>query len=129
MDLSTRYLGLTLRSPLVASACPATGTLAGITELAKAGVGAVVLPSLFEEQLRAETDPDWNLAEGRREAQTYFRHPDGPGGPDWPRRYLNLITQAAETGIRRLRRSTASRPAAGRTTRPPCRRRARPRSS
>jgi dihydroorotate dehydrogenase (fumarate) len=99
MDLSTRYLGLTLRSPLVASAGPVTGSLAGITELAKAGVGAVVLPSLFEEQLRAETHPDWNLAEGRGEAQTYFRRPDGPGGPDWPRRYLNLITQAAGTGI------------------------------
>ena len=59
MDLSTRYLGLTLRSPLVASAGPLTGSLAGITELAKAGVGAVVLPSLFEEQLRSRDDPDW----------------------------------------------------------------------
>jgi dihydroorotate dehydrogenase (fumarate) len=50
MDLSTRYLGLTLRNPLVASAGPLTGSLAGITALAEAGVGAVVLPSLFEEQ-------------------------------------------------------------------------------
>ena len=43
-DLSTRYLGLTLRSPLVASAGPLAGSLAGITALAEAGVGAVVLP-------------------------------------------------------------------------------------
>jgi dihydroorotate dehydrogenase (fumarate) len=92
MDLSTRYLGLTLRSPLVASAGPLTGSLAGITALAEAGVGAVVLPSLFEEQLRTE-------AEGGAAAQTYFRDPDGPGGPGWPDRYLELITQAAGTGI------------------------------
>jgi dihydroorotate dehydrogenase (fumarate) len=91
LDLSTRYLGLTLRSPLVASAGPLTGTLAGITTLAEAGVGAVVLPSLFEEQLR--------VAEGSGEVQTYFRDPDGLGGRDWPRRYLALISQAAETGI------------------------------
>jgi dihydroorotate dehydrogenase (fumarate) len=103
LDLSTRYLGLTLRNPLVASAGPLTGSLAGITKLAEAGVGAVVLPSLFEEQLRAESDRDWNLpagyAEGGEAAQTFFRQPDGPGGPGWPDRYLSLITRAAETGI------------------------------
>jgi dihydroorotate dehydrogenase (fumarate) len=103
MDLSTRYLGLTLRSPLVASAGPLTGSLAGISELAQAGVGAVVLPSLFEEQLRAEADRDWYPAaaysEGAEEAQAHFRQPGGPGGPDWLDRYLKLISRAAETGI------------------------------
>ena len=44
MDLHTRYLGLTLRSPLVASAGPLTGSLAGITQLAAAGVGAGLFP-------------------------------------------------------------------------------------
>ena len=91
LDFSTRYLGLTLRSPLVASAGPLTSSIAGITQLAEAGVGAVVLPSLFEEQLRPE--------EGHGQLQTYFRDPDGPGGRDWPRRYMTLIAQAAETGI------------------------------
>ncbi len=103
MDLSTRYLGLTLRSPLVASAGPLTGSLAGISELAKAGVGAVVLPSLFEEQLRAEGGRDWYPAaaysEGAEEAQVYFRQPGDPGGPDWLDRYLKLISRAAEAGI------------------------------
>jgi dihydroorotate dehydrogenase (fumarate) len=103
MDLSTRYLGLTLRSPLVASAGPLTGSLAGISELAEAGVGAVVLPSLFEEQLRAEAARDWYPAaaysEGAEEAQTYFRQPGDPGGPDWLDRYLKLISRAAEAGI------------------------------
>jgi dihydroorotate dehydrogenase (fumarate) len=56
MDLTTDYLGLRLRSPLVASAGPLTGTIGGITRLAAAGAGAVVLPSLFEEQVRAEAE-------------------------------------------------------------------------
>jgi dihydroorotate dehydrogenase (fumarate) len=53
-DLSTRYLGLTLRSPLVASSSPLTGTLDGLRRLEDAGAAAVVLPSLFEEDLTCE---------------------------------------------------------------------------
>jgi dihydroorotate dehydrogenase (fumarate) len=51
VDLATGYLGLRLRTPLVASPSPLTGTLAGISELAAAGVGAIVLPSILEEQV------------------------------------------------------------------------------
>jgi dihydroorotate dehydrogenase (fumarate) len=50
-DLRTRYLGMDLRSPLVASSSPLTGNLDGLKRLEAAGVGAVVLPSLFEEEL------------------------------------------------------------------------------
>ncbi|MDH4279398.1 MAG: dihydroorotate dehydrogenase-like protein [Acidimicrobiia bacterium] len=50
-DLSTDYLGLRLRNPLVASASPLTGSLDSLHALEEAGVGAVVLPSLFEEQV------------------------------------------------------------------------------
>ncbi len=56
MDLTTKYLGLELANPLVASASPLSGTIAGIRQLADAGVGAIVLPSLFEEQL-TDADP------------------------------------------------------------------------
>ena len=51
MDLSTRYLGLDLRTPLVASAGPLTGRIHSLKALEDAGVAAVVLPSLFEEQV------------------------------------------------------------------------------
>ncbi len=99
MDLQTRYLGLTLRSPLVASAGPLTGSLGGITRLAEAGVGAVVLPSLFEEQV-------WAAAEGNRLLAGAGARPtarprptsataSGPGRGDWPQRYLNLVKRAA----------------------------------
>lgn len=54
MNLQTDYLGLTLRSPLVASASPLSEKLDNIKRLEDAGAGAVVLYSLFEEQLRRE---------------------------------------------------------------------------
>jgi dihydroorotate dehydrogenase (fumarate) len=54
-ELTSRYLGLTLRTPLVASSSPLTGTLDGLRRLEDAGAAAVVLPSLFEEQLTADS--------------------------------------------------------------------------
>jgi len=54
-DLHVDYLGLRLRSPLVASAGPFTGDPAKLSELESAGAGAIVLPSLFEEQIEHET--------------------------------------------------------------------------
>ena len=54
MDLTTAYLGLTLRTPLVASPSPLTGNVNDLLLLEAAGVGAVVLPSLFEEDVESE---------------------------------------------------------------------------
>jgi dihydroorotate dehydrogenase (fumarate) len=54
VDLRTTYLGLELSSPIVASAGPLTGEVDGAKALADAGVGAIVLPSLFEEEIVAE---------------------------------------------------------------------------
>ncbi len=55
-DLRTTYLGMPLRSPIVASAGPLTGEPDRMRELADHGVGAIVLPSLFEEQIEHETN-------------------------------------------------------------------------
>jgi dihydroorotate dehydrogenase (fumarate) len=54
MKLVSTYLGMALRSPLVASPSPVTGRLDSLLRLDDAGVGAVVLPSLFEEEVEAE---------------------------------------------------------------------------
>ncbi|MBL8343662.1 MAG: dihydroorotate dehydrogenase-like protein [Rubrivivax sp.] len=54
VDLRTRYLGLELRNPVVASASPLTASVESLRRLEDAGVGAVVLPSLFEEQIEHE---------------------------------------------------------------------------
>jgi dihydroorotate dehydrogenase (fumarate) len=101
MNLDTSYLGLKLRNPLVASAGPMTQTADRIGRLAQAGVGAVVLPSLFEEQIRAEADRDERLAEvgidSFGEATSYLIDPDAS---IWPRQYLSLIERAvAEAGV------------------------------
>lgn len=55
IDLHTTYLGLSLRSPLVVSAGPFSGEPGRLNELAEAGAAAIVLPSLFQEQI--EDDP------------------------------------------------------------------------
>jgi dihydroorotate dehydrogenase (fumarate) len=96
MDLSTRYLGLALRNPLVASASPISNTLDGVRRLADAGVGAVVLFSLFEEQLRHEAEQNARLAEAGTdsfaESLSYF--PAGADSDAGPRRYLSLLERA-----------------------------------
>ncbi|MDI3315251.1 MAG: dihydroorotate dehydrogenase-like protein [Mycobacterium sp.] len=96
MDLSTHYLGLRLRSPLVAAASPLSRTVDGVRRLADAGVGAVVLYSLFEEQLRHEAEHDQRMAaqgsESFAESLHYF-----PAGADDGRsahRYLRLVEHA-----------------------------------
>jgi dihydroorotate dehydrogenase (fumarate) len=55
VDLSTTYLGLRLRSPIVASSSPMTGDPSNWEDLERAGAGAIVLPSLFEEQIERES--------------------------------------------------------------------------
>lgn len=96
MDLNTRYLGLALRNPIIASASPLTGEVGTIRQLEDAGVGAVVLPSLFEEQIRAEARLTETLidvgADSSPEAGSYFpasiAYNAGPSG------YLDLIARA-----------------------------------
>src|ERR1700733_11606360 len=54
LDLNTHYLGLTLKSPIIAGAGPLTSKLDNIRRFEDLGAGAVVLPSLFEEQIQQE---------------------------------------------------------------------------
>jgi dihydroorotate dehydrogenase (fumarate) len=68
VDLRTRYLGLDLRSPLVASASPLTGSLDDLRRLEAAGAAAVVLPSLFAEQLTMEAQEVGRLLEAGAES-------------------------------------------------------------
>jgi dihydroorotate dehydrogenase (fumarate) len=65
IDLRTAYLGLSLKSPLVASSSPLTESLENIQRLEEAGAAAVVLPSIFEEQLALESNAlDRDLSRG-----------------------------------------------------------------
>ena len=96
-DLRTRYLGLELRSPLVASSSPLTGSLEGLRRLEAAGAGAVVLPSLFEEDLAEETEQVEALrATGATGAEARAGHPDQAGYGAGPAAYLSLVAQAKQ---------------------------------
>jgi dihydroorotate dehydrogenase (fumarate) len=96
VDLTTHYLGLTLRNPVVASACPLTGELDSLLRLEHAGVGAVVLPSLFEEQIEHEEMELHRVrefgAESFAEALSYF--PELEDYNTGPESYLELIESA-----------------------------------
>ena len=79
MDLSTTYLGLRLRTPLVPAASPLSESLDNIRQLEDCGAAAVVFHSVFEEQIRRERDEllhhlDFGT-ESNPEAQTYFPEP------------------------------------------------------
>ena len=98
MNLSTTYLGLKLRTPLVPSASPLSENLHNIKRMEDAGAAAVVLPSLFEEQLRYETHTlHYHLTQGTEsypESLTYFPEPkEFRFGPDL---YLGNIVKAKE---------------------------------
>lgn len=75
-DLTTNYLGLTLRNPFVASSSPLTQRIASAVQLDEAGIGAIILPSLFEEQIIRESlklDADLERGAGfYAEALSYF---------------------------------------------------------
>jgi len=99
MDLTTNYMGLALRTPLIASASPLNSDLGTLRTLEACGAGAVVLPSIFEEQILAEQKELERCIEvpatGFAEAQTYFPEQTGYGfGPD---RYLEIVRDAKET--------------------------------
>jgi dihydroorotate dehydrogenase (fumarate) len=99
IDITTTYLGLALKSPIVASASPLCESVANIRKLEDNGVAAVVLPSLFEEQLALESEAvDEDLSRGAdsfSESLNFF--PDlttynlGPDG------YLDLIRRAKQS--------------------------------
>ena len=93
-DLSTVYLGITLTNPLIVGSCRLTGTLDGVKKAAHAGAGAVVLKSIFEEQItsrvqglvESSASPAWHP-----EAMDYITR---YGQEDAVGEYLELIRQA-----------------------------------
>ncbi|MCB9367428.1 MAG: dihydroorotate dehydrogenase-like protein [Calditrichaeota bacterium] len=99
MKLSTSYLGLTLKHPVMSSASPLAQNLPGVKRLEDAGASAIVLPSLFEEQIEQEA-LSLHLAmeqgsESFGEALSYFPEPDRfLVGPD---EYLNLVAQCKQS--------------------------------
>jgi dihydroorotate dehydrogenase (fumarate) len=98
IDLSTNYLGLRLRTPLVASSSPLWKDLDNLRGLEQSGASAVVLHSLFEEQIVIESESlDRLLDQGSHsfpEASTYF--PDLPSFQVGPGAYLEHVRRAKQ---------------------------------
>ena len=98
MDLKTKYLGMTLRSPIVVSASPLSEYIQNIKMMEDAGAGAVVLYSLFEEQIRLEQQElHYHTTSGTEsfaESLSYFPEPEEyKVGPE---EYLQHIQEAKE---------------------------------
>ena len=98
-DLSTTYMGLKLKNPIVPSASPLSRDLAGIKAMEDAGAGAIVLYSLFQEQIAAKTGevPDrlFSAALGIADATSHFpRNQEYPRGPD---EYVEHVRKAKES--------------------------------
>jgi dihydroorotate dehydrogenase (fumarate) len=98
VDLRTRYLGLDLAHPIVASASPLSKSLDGIRRLEDAGAAAIVLFSLFEEQIHQENEAFDHLSEFGSEsfAESLSYFPAVGQDPVGPDSYLELIRRARE---------------------------------
>ena len=99
VDITTRYLGLELTNPLVASASPLTGKLDTLIQIEEAGAAAVVLPSLFEEQIEHDSWAVHDLYEfGSAISPEAFGGyiPEMEGYNTGPDRYLELLAKAKD---------------------------------
>ena len=98
MSLVTNYLGLILKNPIVASSSPLSHSIDSIRRLEDAGAAAVVMYSLFEEQITFDSFYiDYYLTTGTNsyaESLNYF--PEMQGYNVWPDEYMNLIRRAKE---------------------------------
>ena len=98
MNLSTNYLGLALKNPIVASSSPLSHNVDSIRRLEDAGAAAVVMYSLFEEQITFDSFyVDYYLNNGSEsypEALNYF--PEMQSYNVSPDEYMNLLRQAKE---------------------------------
>jgi len=104
VDLTTTYLGLTLKNPLVASASPLSKKIDSVRRLADAGIAAVVLYSLFEEQITHESrELDHYLTRGTNtyaEALSYFPDLEHYNiGPEPYLEHLQRVKQAVDIPV------------------------------
>jgi len=99
MELSTTYLGLRLKNPIVPSASPLSYTLDGMKRLEDAGASAIVMYSLFEEQIAHEAAELYHYlsygTESFAESLTYF--PDAKQYNLGPEQYVELIHKAKQS--------------------------------
>ncbi|MFO7765791.1 MAG: dihydroorotate dehydrogenase-like protein [Pelovirga sp.] len=94
IDLSTNYMGLPLKNPLIIASCSLTGSIDEIKQCADAGAGAVVLPSLFEEQIRGDISSLSRHAEDYSGYGEAFQYLQSYASAFGPQEYLQLLREA-----------------------------------
>jgi dihydroorotate dehydrogenase (fumarate) len=98
MNLNTTYMGLSLKSPLIVGSSPLTQDLDTVKQLEDAGAAALILPSLYEEQITGEQMADFFSSETYEdsfpEATSYAPDPESAPGPDEYLEHLRRAKQA-----------------------------------
>ena len=102
VDLSTQYLGMTLKNPVIAGSCGLTNSVKSIKELEESGAGAVVLKSIFEEEIAFEYDDILNEAESKGYDLDQFDYYDYKIKEDNLSRYTALINDSKKSVIQSI---------------------------
>lgn len=95
-SLTTQFFGIELKSPVVAASCSLTGNIEQIENLAKAGAGAIVLKSLFEEEIDAQLQEELSERKALEPDPEYMDYFDYIIKDENLKNYTNLIKQAKQ---------------------------------
>ena len=99
-NISTRFFGLDLKSPVIAASCSMTGHKEQVLKLAEAGAGAIVLKSIFEEEIYHELQEELSLRSAIHSDPEYLDYFDYVIKEENIRKYLKLITDVkARTSV------------------------------
>jgi len=93
-DITTRYLGITLKNPIIAASSGLTGNINSIIELEKSGIGAIVLKSIFEEEILAEFNRELHQLDRFKSNLEYLDYYDYQIKEENIGKYLSLIKEA-----------------------------------
>ncbi len=93
-DLSTRFFGLTLKSPVIAASSSMTGNVDQVLKIAQAGAGAVVLKSLFEEEIYLQLQEEMNSRQALASDPEYLDYFDYVIKEENLNKYIRLIREA-----------------------------------
>ncbi len=103
MNLATTYMGLSLKSPLIVGSSPLTEDLDFCRQLEDAGAAALILPSLFEEEITCEQMSDFFSTESYEdsfpEASSYIPEPESAPGPQEYLEHLRRVKQAVSVPV------------------------------
>ena len=98
MNLATTYMGLSLKSPLIVGSSPLTEDLDNVRQLEDAGAAALILPSLYEEEITGEQMSDFfsieTYGDSFPEASNFIPEPESAPGPDEYLELLHRVKQA-----------------------------------